>query len=340
MVDISGGIRGAVIMKNGVLYAWNGSDWGVVSLDALDATELGYLDAITPGVQAANKAVVPDDNVNSGIAKVTQLHIGATGAEVQVTATPAEINYLDKAAAVGVQEANKAVVADGNINTGVSKVTELHIGASGSEVQVTATPAEINTLYKNPGKKAFAHIDFNAAGTAAMNITIDGVVYLEADAEDFPNGVWTNGASAADSATSLIAAINGDTRATVDFTAVADASGDGLWLIYDAVGVNAGVISSSTGDATVSSFAGGAIAGQGQTVQISHLVTTNELLSGAIVIPCPFTPGTFMAQVRSATGLIKAVTDLFTISGDNIICTTDGATNAADTDTITVTVFA
>lgn len=62
----------------------------------------------------------------------------------QVTATAAELNYNDLTTGPGTQEASKAVVADANVNTGVSKVTELHIGASGSEVQVNATPAEIN----------------------------------------------------------------------------------------------------------------------------------------------------------------------------------------------------
>ena len=57
--------------------------------------------------------------------------------------TLAEVDVLDGATA-GTQVASKAVVADANINTGVSKVTELHIGATGSETQVNATAAEIN----------------------------------------------------------------------------------------------------------------------------------------------------------------------------------------------------
>jgi len=74
----------------------------------------------------------------------------STEAELNIldgaTATKDEINYLDLTTGPGTQEASKAVVADANVNTGVAKVTELHIGASGSEVQVSATPAEINVL--------------------------------------------------------------------------------------------------------------------------------------------------------------------------------------------------
>jgi len=61
-----------------------------------------------------------------------------------ITSNTAELNYLDLTTGPGTQEASKAVVADANVNTGISKVTQLHIGASGSEVQVTATPTELN----------------------------------------------------------------------------------------------------------------------------------------------------------------------------------------------------
>jgi len=59
------------------------------------------------------------------------------------TVTQAEVQFLDGATA-GTQVASKAVIADSNVNTGISKVTQLHIGATGSETQVNATAAEIN----------------------------------------------------------------------------------------------------------------------------------------------------------------------------------------------------
>src|SRR3990167_5241239 len=64
------------------------------SADLAEA-DMEKLDGITNGTQAASKAIVNDANVNQGIAKVTELHIGATGAETQVTATGAELNALD-----------------------------------------------------------------------------------------------------------------------------------------------------------------------------------------------------------------------------------------------------
>jgi len=272
----------------------------------LSGTESAYLDGATPGTVVASKAVVADANTNIGVAKVTALHIGASGAEVEVTATPAELNA--------------------------------------SVAGLTATAAELNQLdgyyiLENPGKRAFGHIDFNGVGTAAMTITINSVVFQEADTEDFPNGVWTNGASAADSATSLIAAINGDTRnGGVDYTAVADLSGDGLWLVADADGVIEYTIASSTGDATKQDFTGGAAALQKAMIQIAHTVTTQELLSGAAEIPLPFTPLTWSLSVRSAAGLHKAISDLCTLqtAPDRIRVDVDGATNIANTDIITV----
>lgn len=56
-----------------------------------------------------------------------------------------ELDYLDGVTA-GTQVAGKAVIADSNVNIGVVKATALHIGASGSETQVTSTGAELNYL--------------------------------------------------------------------------------------------------------------------------------------------------------------------------------------------------
>jgi hypothetical protein len=108
------------------------------------AAELNLLDGATAGTQVASVAVIADANINTGVSKVTELHIGATGAETQVTSTGAELNYCD--VTPGTQAASKAVVADANVNTGISKVTELHIGATGAETQVTATGAELNLV--------------------------------------------------------------------------------------------------------------------------------------------------------------------------------------------------
>lgn len=58
----------------------------------LSASEIAVLDGATAGTQVASKAVIADANVNTGVSKVTELHIGATGAETQVNATGAEIN--------------------------------------------------------------------------------------------------------------------------------------------------------------------------------------------------------------------------------------------------------
>lgn len=65
----------------------------------MSETDLEKLDGITNGTQAANKAVVADANVNIGVVKATQLHIGTSGSETQVNATGAEINYIADASA-------------------------------------------------------------------------------------------------------------------------------------------------------------------------------------------------------------------------------------------------
>ena len=118
----------------GVKITASAAELNAAAGTGVDSTELGYLDGATAGTQVAEKCVVADANVNTGISKVTELHIGTSGSETQVTSTAAELNLLDGATA-GTQVASVAVIADANINIGVSKVTELHIGSSGSEVQ-------------------------------------------------------------------------------------------------------------------------------------------------------------------------------------------------------------
>tara|TARA_Y100000310_G_scaffold55920_1_gene51265 strand:- start:13603 stop:14313 length:711 start_codon:yes stop_codon:yes gene_type:complete len=74
----------------------------LAALDSIGATDLAKIDGITNGTQAAGKAVVTDANVNSGVSKITELHIGTSGSETEVTATAAELNLLDGQIATAV----------------------------------------------------------------------------------------------------------------------------------------------------------------------------------------------------------------------------------------------
>jgi hypothetical protein len=116
----------------------------VVAEVELSAVETEYLNGATAGGNVASKCKVNDANGNQGVVKATQLHIGASGSETQVTATAAQLNRT-AVTTPGTQEASKVACADANGNVGVVKATQLHIGATGAEVQVTATPAEINS---------------------------------------------------------------------------------------------------------------------------------------------------------------------------------------------------
>lgn len=64
----------------------------VIGTTTLSEAELAVLDGVTAGTVTASKAVVANADTNLGVAKVTELHVGASGSEVQVTATPAELN--------------------------------------------------------------------------------------------------------------------------------------------------------------------------------------------------------------------------------------------------------
>lgn len=96
----------------------------VQSTAALDLAEVDVLQGAVAGTQVASKAVIADANVNTGVSKVTSLYIGSTGAEVQVTSTPAELNLLDLTAQ------SETVLVAGAVSV-VKRITTLS-GASGA----------------------------------------------------------------------------------------------------------------------------------------------------------------------------------------------------------------
>jgi len=73
-----------------------------------------------------------DLTVDGDVEMTGDLIIGA------VTVEESEAAFLEGATA-GTKQAGKAVVADANKNTGKAKVTELNIGASGSEILLTSS---------------------------------------------------------------------------------------------------------------------------------------------------------------------------------------------------------
>ncbi len=168
----------------------------------------------------------------------------------------------------------------------------------------------INRIVKDPGRVAVGRADFAGTATAAITVTIGTQVYTEADAADAPNGVWTNGASANDSAVSLAAAINGDTRAGALYAAVVLT--DTVFIFARAVGTagNAAIVVSADEPAVVENLISGAAAAAKSTVTILHTVTTAEVAVAAsapeVLIPLPFDPVFFSWQVYDSTGGIYA----------------------------------
>lgn len=129
----------------------------VQSTAALTVTEVDFLDGATAGTQVASKAVIADANVNIGVVKATALHIGATGSEVQVNATPAELNNAADVSA-RVQE----LTATGAVTAGVQSLELNH-----ATVVIAATIAD---AINHPG--LFVVKDTSATGTVSHTLTL------------------------------------------------------------------------------------------------------------------------------------------------------------------------
>ncbi|MEE9356572.1 MAG: hypothetical protein V3U75_13360 [Methylococcaceae bacterium] len=145
--------------------------------DTLTAAEIAVLDGATAGTQVASKAVVADTNVNTGIAKVTALHIGTSGSEVQVTASPADLN-----AVTNFEETISATTSEVTIATGKTIDVADDGGLKLNSVAISSTAAELNLLdgtvvgntvaSKVPLLDAAKALRTNAnVGTAGTNVT-------------------------------------------------------------------------------------------------------------------------------------------------------------------------
>lgn len=167
-----------------------------------------------------------------------------------------------------------------------------------------------SSLVKEPGHVAGGRADFAAVATAAITVTVGAVVFQEADVEDFPNGVWTNGGSGNDSAVSLAAAINGDTRSGGVYAAVVLT--DTVFIFARVVGTagNVSIAVSADEPAVVENLVGGTAASVKRQAHIMHTVTAAEVAVASnapeVLIPLPFDADFFSFQVYDSTGGIYA----------------------------------
>ena len=164
------------------------------------AGELNVLDAVTAGTAAASKAVVLDSNAAVNAVKTAALHIGASGAETAVTATGAELNYLD-ITTLGSAEASKAVTTD------ASSVTNF-----------------VDKVIQRPNFKDYAEthnaIGDTGGGTDAIDISAGNVVSatVSTGTQTF---TFTNPAASANSCSFTLILTNGGSQ-TVNWPASVD----------------------------------------------------------------------------------------------------------------------
>lgn len=111
----------------------------------LSSTELGFLNGATAGTQVASKAVIADASINIGISKVTQLHIGASGSETQVTATAAEINTACDGITATAAQINALLTGDhGDITVTSSGATYTIDAAVVNQSKLKTTLGEVS----------------------------------------------------------------------------------------------------------------------------------------------------------------------------------------------------
>jgi hypothetical protein len=224
--------------------------------------ELNYLDITTLGTGAASKAVVLDANGDYifpagsavGIDFATNSAIVLLGAGdwqvggVAVTSTAAELNYLDKAAAVGVVEASKALVADA---TGKIDFAAAFGGTAAANSLVMGGGTSGDPLTTATASKSF--IEFRTESTATTGDS--RALYLRHSL----NGAGISGeAIRAFSKVEAAAATVRGAHISIDFASGGSVSGFGAGLdaqvLYADAVTNAGTLTAIN----LEMFAGGA----------------------------------------------------------------------------------
>ena len=198
----------------------------VVAEVSLDAVETEYLNGATAGGNVASKAKVNDANGNQGVVKATQLHIGTSGTETQVTATGTQLNRTAVTTA-GTIEASKVATVGAD-----KEMTEVHTAAlylgAGAGTLVASTAAQLDAavagtplVYRttvlaaaiNTGTASYVvpavagkrfqvmHISMaatlgggNVTGPTTVEVIEEtaGTVFLSHVTADLTDGVWHN----------------------------------------------------------------------------------------------------------------------------------------------------
>ncbi len=133
--------------------------------DVLDASEIAPIDDVTAGTVTASKAVIVGTNKNIDTIVIADggLKLG-TGAGTAVTATAAELNYVDLTAGTGA--ASKAIVLDANAKWGIG-TTSVPITSATASSEFFAWRPACSATSGNSYCTRFNHKVTGAGGSGA-----------------------------------------------------------------------------------------------------------------------------------------------------------------------------
>jgi hypothetical protein len=133
--------------------------------DVLDASEIAPIDDVTAGTVTASKAVIVGTNKNIDTIVIADggLKLG-TGAGTAVTATAAELNYVDLTAGTGA--ASKAIVLDANAKWGIG-TTSVPITSATASSEFFAWRTACSATSGNSYGTRFNHKVTGAGGSGA-----------------------------------------------------------------------------------------------------------------------------------------------------------------------------
>jgi hypothetical protein len=205
----------------------------------VSTTDVGYIDGITPGTVAVDKAIVPTTGKVIDTIDITTLKIGGT----TITSTGTELNYVDVTA--GTSAASKAIVLDSNSKINAIDITALTLNGTA----VGATAAEINKRCDDSAmvdvRTGAGAISTTVAETAIVSTGADALTLAAATVPGLIKTIAmrTDGGDATLASTNILGQSAGSTSITFndvgDTLVLMSCAETGKWLVLKEVGVTA-----------------------------------------------------------------------------------------------------
>lgn len=275
-VDISTTDDGHINIYQAVRDANDNTQLNAINI--LTTAEIEVLDGAVAGTQAAGKVVIPDSNINIGVVKGTEVHIGATGSEIEVI-IPTSATPVNAVAASGVLTISGVAIDGETITIG----DDSYEFAADTAQSISEDFAIDITSYTTASQGTLT-VDTQVTATDTMTIGSKVFTFV-ADGTESADGDISVGTDLATGQANIVAAINGTDGINTPHTLVSAAA-------------------FATNDCVITALIGGTA---GDTIATTETFTTGTNVFDAVTLGTT-TAGVDCTAANAVTAIVTSVT--------------------------------